>query len=75
MLKNVRTGRKILEYICLGLNNKEIGERMYLSRHTVKKEVAQILAKYQARNRVELASKVLKCGIIKVEKLILNKLF
>lgn len=66
---------KILEYICLGLNNKEIGERMYLSRHTVKKEVAQILAKYQARNRVELVSKVLKCGIIKVEKLILNKFF
>ncbi len=61
---------KILEYVCLGLSNEEIGERMNLSKHTIKKDIAQFLAKYQAKNRVELASKSVKLGIIDWQKLV-----
>ena len=61
---------KILEYVCLGLSNEEIGERMNLSKHTIKKYIAQFLAKYQAKNRVELASKSVKLGIIDWQKLV-----
>ena len=68
ILKMIERERKILEYICLGLNNQEIGEKMYLSKHTVKKEITKILAKYQARNRVELVSKAFKSGVINLKK-------
>lgn len=42
---------EILELIAKGLNNREIGERLYLSLHTIKNHVHKILQKLQVSRR------------------------
>ncbi len=37
--------------MCLGLNNKEIGTRIFISKHTVKVHISSILHKLNAKNR------------------------
>ena len=59
----------IIKYICLGLSNQKIGERIFLDAPTVKKYVKQIFAKYNVHNRVELTIKLLKSNIISEQDL------
>lgn len=47
--------RQILELIGLGMSNKEIGLKLFLSEKTVKHYVTNILQKLQVHNRVEAA--------------------
>lgn len=47
--------REILEHIAVGLSNKEIGQRLYVSEKTVKHYVTSVLQKLHVRNRVEAA--------------------
>ena len=54
----------IIKYICLGLSNQEIRERMGWDIPTVKKYVNEIFAKYNVHNRIELTIKLLKSNII-----------
>lgn len=42
------------------MNNKEIGEKLFLSEGTVRNHVSQILLKTGTRDRTELAVKYLK---------------
>ena len=49
----------IIKYICLGLSNQEIRERMGWDIPTVKKYVNEIFAKYNVYNRIALTIKVL----------------
>ena len=42
---------EILKLIAKGLNNREIGERLYLSLHTIKNHVHKILQKLQVSRR------------------------
>jgi len=42
---------EVLQLICDGLVNREIGVRLFLSEETVKSHVRHILAKLQARSR------------------------
>ncbi len=60
----------IIKYICLGLSNQEIGERMCWDIPTVKKYVNEIFAKYNVYNRIELTIKVLKSNIINEQDLL-----
>lgn len=56
------------EILCLlaqGLTNKQIGERLYISAHTVKAHVASLLLKSNLTSRVELAVFAYKQGLIK----------
>jgi DNA-binding NarL/FixJ family response regulator len=42
---------EILELIAKGLNNREIGEQLFLSLHTIKNHVHKILQKLQVSRR------------------------
>jgi len=47
---------EVLEYICSGLSNKDIAERMHISAETVKGHVKDILERLQVKNRMEAAA-------------------
>ncbi|MGL5415706.1 MAG: response regulator [Clostridium sp.] len=49
---------EVAKLIGEGLNNKEIGEKLYLSEGTVKNYVTKILDKLDVKNRTELAIKL-----------------
>lgn len=45
----------VLDYLCKGLNNTEIGKQLHISRHTAKAHVCSILRKLNAYNRTNAA--------------------
>jgi len=47
---------EVLEYICSGMSNKDIAERMNISAETVKGHVKDILERLQVKNRMEAAA-------------------
>ncbi len=53
-----RTGTKlqVLELVCRGLPDHEIGRRLHLSPHTVKHHIESLRAEVGVRNRIELAA-------------------
>lgn len=56
----------VLRLVAEGLTNPEIGERLYLSRHTVKEYVSHAMHKLEATNRVEAVRKAVELGLIEV---------
>ena len=54
--------RDVLYLLLLGLNNKEISKRLYISNHTTKAHVASIYKKLGVENRLQAAIKSLKIG-------------
>jgi two-component system, NarL family, response regulator len=57
--------RQVLEYIANGRSNKEIGQILYISEHTVKTHVKSILTKLDAIGRTEAIAVGIKRGLIK----------
>ena len=55
----------ILKLIALGLDNKEIGENMAISSHTVKAHISSIINKLNAKNRTNVVYIALKNKLIK----------
>ena len=47
--------KEILSYIIQGLSNRQIAENLYLSTHTIKVYVENILYKFNVRNRLQAA--------------------
>ena len=56
---------QILEYIANGRSNKEIGQILFISEHTVKTHVKSILEKLDAVGRTEAIAVGIKRGLIK----------
>lgn len=49
-----------------GMSNVEIAKELYLSKHTIKSYVSQIIANFKVRNRSELAYVLGKENIIEM---------
>lgn len=64
--KKLITGREfqILKFIVLGKSNNEIAKELFLSVHTVKAHVSSILEKFGVEDRVQMAVKAVKEGIV-----------
>jgi DNA-binding NarL/FixJ family response regulator len=61
--------REILRLLVLGEANKQIGDALGISEHTVKSHVKSILAKLQARDRTEAVTVALRRGIVHLPEL------
>lgn len=56
--------REVLRLVGLGLTNDEIAERLFLSPLTAKTHVSRIMAKLQARDRVNLVVVAYETGLV-----------
>jgi two-component system, NarL family, response regulator len=57
--------RQVLQHIANGRSNKEIGQILYISEHTVKAHVKSILTKLDAMGRTEAIAVGIKRGLIR----------
>lgn len=46
---------EVCKYLILGLDNEQIAEKLYISKHTVKSYVSSIIEVLEAKNRTEFA--------------------
>lgn len=51
---------EVVQYICDGLSNKDIAERMFISANTVKNHISNIYRKLEIKNKVELINLINK---------------
>jgi DNA-binding NarL/FixJ family response regulator len=56
--------RQVLQLVCDGLVNREIGEQLHLSEETVKSHVRHLLAKLQARSRAHAVAIGFRRGLV-----------
>jgi DNA-binding NarL/FixJ family response regulator len=56
--------KQIIEFISLGLNNKEIAEKILLSTSTVDAHRYNILKKLEVKNTAEMITKAIKLKIL-----------
>jgi len=56
---------EILKLVAIGLVNRDIAEKLYISEHTVKSHLKNILSKLHLDNRVQLTSYAYQHGLIK----------
>lgn len=54
----------VLELLVMGLDNQQIGEKLFLSIHTVKAHVGSIMKKLSASNRTNAAYIAMKNKLI-----------
>lgn len=55
---------EVLQLVARGLPNKEISERLFISEHTVKSHLKNILSKLHLDNRVQLTSYAFQQGLM-----------
>ena len=58
---------QVLEQVVAGLNNSEIGAALFISEHTVKIHVRNILRKLQVNNRIQAAALAVRQGLVPPE--------
>ncbi|MCL2804003.1 MAG: response regulator transcription factor [Micrococcales bacterium] len=56
--------RDVLRGVIDGLSNEEIAERLHLSEATIKKHIGRVMAKWQLKNRVQVAVRGVRSGIL-----------
>lgn len=67
VLNDKLTGREqeILDALVLGLSNKEIGEKLFLSVNTIKTHILSLYAKLDVNNRTQAA---VKGSLLQIQK-------
>jgi two-component system response regulator DesR len=56
--------REVLDLIAEGATNRQIGERLFLSRHTVKEHTSAVYRKLGVRNRAEAVQQAQRRGLL-----------
>jgi DNA-binding NarL/FixJ family response regulator len=56
--------REVLDEIATGATNREIGERLYLSPHTIKEHTSSIYRKLGVRNRAAAVERAQRIGLV-----------
>lgn len=64
-----KTETKVLELVAQGLTNKEIGETLHVSRHTIRSHMRSIHSKLGARHRMEAVSLACRYGFLSHAKM------
>lgn len=62
--------REILRLIAIGLTNREICDRLWVSMATVKTHVSHLLAKTGSRDRVQLVLLALRSGVVRLDEVL-----
>lgn len=57
---------EILELLVTGLSNNEIGQKLHISRSTVKNHISNIFSKLHTESRTEAAALAIQSGIVKL---------
>ncbi len=58
---------EILKALADGLNDKEIGERLYISRATVRTHMVNVLAKLELRSRLQVLVFAVRYGLARID--------
>jgi DNA-binding NarL/FixJ family response regulator len=59
---------EILQLVALGMNNKEIADKLFISRNTVRNHVISLLDKLGTRDRTEATAVAIKRGLVRVNE-------
>jgi DNA-binding NarL/FixJ family response regulator len=55
---------EVLGFLARGMGNPEIAQALYLSDHTIKNHVSNILTKLQVENRIQAAVRAVRAGLV-----------
>ena len=58
-LRITRREQEVIDLICEGLKNSEIGEKLFISEYTVENHLRSIYEKMNVKNRINLVRKVM----------------
>ena len=70
MMKFTDRELEIMKYLCL--ENKEIGEILYITPKTVQTHIVNIRQKVGASSRASMVVELIKAGILKIEEVVTN---
>jgi DNA-binding NarL/FixJ family response regulator len=59
---------EILQLVALGMNNREIADKLFISRNTVRNHVISLLEKLGTRDRTEATAVAIKRGLVRVNE-------
>jgi DNA-binding NarL/FixJ family response regulator len=58
---------EILQLVAQGMNNREIADRLCISKNTVRNHVINLLEKLGTRDRTEATAVAIKRGLVRID--------
>jgi DNA-binding NarL/FixJ family response regulator len=59
---------EILQLVAIGMNNREIADKLFISKNTVRNHVINLLNKLGTRDRTAAAAVAIKRGLVRVNE-------